>query len=165
MKINFNPLKVLGVKMAGSLNKVQVIGNLGRDPEIRYTGDNRAIANLTVATTESWKDQSGQRQDKTEWHRVVMFGPLAEVAEKYLKKGDSAYFEGKLQTRKWEDKEGNERYTTEIVVDRGGSMQMLGARSSASFDDSEMDQSMPAKAAQKPAAAASDDAFDDDIPF
>ena len=151
--------------MSGYLNKVQVIGNLGRDPEIRYTGDNRAIANLTVATTENWKDQSGTRQEKTEWHRIVMFGPLAEVAEKYLKKGDSAYFEGKLQTRKWEDKEGNERYTTEIVVDRGGSMQMLGARSNASFDDSEMDQSMPAKAAQKPAAAASDDAFDDDIPF
>lgn len=151
--------------MSGYLNKVQVIGNLGRDPEIRYTGDNRAIANLTVATTENWKDQSGTRQEKTEWHRIVMFGPLAEVAEKYLKKGDSAYFEGKLQTRKWEDKEGNERYTTEIVVDRGGSMQMLGSRSSASFDESGMDQSMPAAAAQKPAAASSDDAFDDDIPF
>lgn len=153
-------------KMAGSLNKVQVIGNLGRDPEIRYTGDNRAIANLTVASTENWKDQSGQRQEKTEWHRIVMFGPLAEVAEKYLKKGDSAYFEGKIQTRKWEDKEGNERYTTEIVVDRGGSMQMLGSRSaSTSFDDSGMDQTMPEKTATKPAAAASDDAFDDDIPF
>tara|TARA_R110000868_G_scaffold189695_1_gene432847 strand:+ start:34210 stop:34674 length:465 start_codon:yes stop_codon:yes gene_type:complete len=154
--------------MAGSLNKVQIIGNLGRDPEIRYTGDNRAIANLTVASTESWKDQSGERQEKTEWHRVVMFGPLAEVAEKYLKKGDSAYFEGKLQTNKWQDKDGNERYTTEIVVDRGGQMQMLGSRSSASYDDSEMDQSTPApkKAkATKPAAAAADDAFDDDIPF
>ena len=152
--------------MAGSLNKVQLIGNLGRDPEIRYTSDNRAIANLTIATSESWKDQSGERQERTEWHRVVMFGPLAEVAEKYMKKGDSAYFEGKLQTRKWTDNDGNERYTTEIVVDRGGSMQMLGGRTS-SFDDSDMDQSMPASKpkAKKPAAPASDDAFDDDIPF
>ncbi|MFT7432669.1 MAG: single-strand DNA-binding protein [Alphaproteobacteria bacterium] len=153
--------------MAGSLNKVQIIGNLGRDPEIRYTGDNRAIANLTVASTETWKDKSGERQEKTEWHRVVMFGPLAEVAEKYLKKGDSAYFEGKLQTNKWEDKDGNERYTTEVVVDRGGQMQMLGSRSSGSFDDSGMDQSTPASKpkAKKSAAAAADEAFDDDIPF
>lgn len=151
--------------MAGSLNKVQVIGNLGRDPEIRYTGDNRAIANLTVATSESWKDQSGSRQERTEWHRVVVFGPLAEVCEKYLKKGDNAYFEGKLQTRKWEDKDGNERYTTEIVVDRGGNMQMLGARTGgASYDDGEFDQS-PKASATKAAAPVADEAFDDDIPF
>lgn len=150
--------------MAGSLNKIQLIGNLGRDPEIRYTGDNRAIANLTIATSESWKDQSGQRQERTEWHRVVVFGPLAEVCEKYLKKGDNAYFEGKLQTRKWEDKDGNERYTTEVVVDRGGNMQMLGGRTGgSSYDDGEFDQSAPAKT--KPAAPAADEAFDDDIPF
>ena len=149
--------------MAGSLNKVQLIGNLGRDPEIRYTGDNRAIANLTVATSESWKDQSGQRQERTEWHRVVVFGPLAEVCEKYLKKGSNVYFEGKLQTRKWEDKDGNERYTTEIVVDRGGNMQMLGGRTEGAYDDGEFDQSAPKKT--KPAAPAADEAFDDDIPF
>ena len=150
--------------MAGYLNKVQIIGNLGRDPEIRYTGDNRAIANLTVATTESWKDASGQRQEKTEWHRIVLFGPLAEVAEKYLQKGSQAYFEGKLQTRKWEDKHGNEKYTTEIVVDRGGSMQMLGSRSNDSYDDSEME-NQPEPKATKPAAQTNDEAFDDDIPF
>lgn len=150
--------------MAGYLNKVQIIGNLGRDPEIRYTGDNRAIANLTVATTESWKDASGQRQEKTEWHRIVLFGPLAEVAEKYLQKGSQAYFEGKLQTRKWEDKHGNEKYTTEIVVDRGGSMQMLGSRSNDSYDDSEMEK-QPEPKATKPAAQTNDEAFDDDIPF
>ena len=156
--------------MSGSLNKVQLIGNLGKDPEVRYTGDNRAIANLTIATSERWKDQSGQQQEKTEWHRVVIFGPLAEVAEKYMKKGDSAYFEGKIQTRKWTDREGQERYTTEIVVDRGGAMQMLGGRSGGASAGSsyggadEYDQSAPAPAAK--AAQVSDDAaFDDDIPF
>lgn len=141
--------------MSGSLNKVQIIGNLGRDPEIRYTGDNRAIANLTVASTENWKDKTGERQEKTEWHKVVVMGALAEVCEKYLKKGDSAYFEGKLQTNKWEDKDGNERYTTEVLVAFGGQMQMLGSRSSASFDESNT---------PKPSTK-QDDAFEDDIPF
>lgn len=109
------------------LNKTQLIGNIGRDPEIRYTNDNRAIANLTVATTEKWKSKDGTKQDKTEWHRVVIFGKLAEVVEKYLKKGDKAYFEGKLQTRQWTDKDGVERYTTEVVVDSfNGQMVMLG---------------------------------------
>lgn len=144
--------------MSGFLNKVQIIGNLGRDPEIRYTGDNRAIANLTVATTESWKDQKGEKQEKTEWHRIVIFGKLAEIAEKYLKKGSCAYFEGKLQTRKWEDKDGNERYTTEIVVDQSGSMQMLGSKSSD--DESE---EPPKKQDNK--STSQDEAFDDDIPF
>lgn len=147
--------------MSGSLNKVQLIGNLGRDPEIRYTSDDRAIANLTVATSERWKSKDGEQQEKTEWHRVVIFGPLAEVAEKYMKKGSSAYFEGKLQTRKWEDNEGNERYTTEIVIDRGGSMQMLGGRDSSAGDAPEPKKSAPKKQAQPQA-----DAFgDDDIPF
>ncbi len=151
--------------MAGSLNKVQVIGNLGRDPEIRYTGDNRAIANLTLATTEKWKDKDGNPQEKTEWHRVVVFGPLAEVCEKFLKKGDSAYFEGKIQTRKWEDKEGNDRYTTEIVVDRGGQMQMLGGKASTDAVPDDAPKSKPKTAAKKPAAKPADDAFDGDIPF
>ena len=153
----------------GGLNKVQIIGNLGRDPEVRHTNDGRAIANITVATSEKWKDQSGQQQEKTEWHRIVMFGPLAEVAEKYMKKGDSAYFEGKLQTRKWTDNQGQDRYTTEIVVDRGGQMQMLGGRGNSTNYDAPADnfnQDKPhASASTKPAATASVDAFDDDIPF
>ena len=152
--------------MAGSLNKVQLIGNLGRDPEIRYTGDNRAIANLTIATSENWKGQDGQRQEKTEWHRVVIFGPLAEVAEKYLKKGDNAYFEGKLQTRKWTDQSGTEKYTTEVVVDQRGAMQMLGSRSGSSAGSSydDMDQTSSTPAMAKPQVS-QDEAFDDDIPF
>lgn len=147
--------------MASSLNKVQLIGNMGRDPEIRYTNDNRAIANLTVATTESWNSKDGGRQDKTEWHRVVIFGKLAEVVEKYLKKGDKVYFEGKLQTRQWTDKEGQERYTTEIVVDSfGGQMVMLGKGGNSeggSFDQSPAKSSAP-QVSQEPD-------FDDDIPF
>jgi single-strand DNA-binding protein len=155
--------------MAGSLNKVQIIGNLGRDPEVRHTSDNRAIANLTIATSESWEDKAGQRQEKTEWHRVVVFGKLAEVVEKYLKKGDSAYFEGKLQTRKWTDKDGQERYTTEVVVDRGGSMVMLGksggARGASAPDDSSFGDSAPSTGGMNTAKVSSEPAFDDDIPF
>lgn len=155
--------------MAGSLNKVQIIGNLGREPETRYTNDNRAITNLNIATSESWKGQDGNRQERTEWHRVVLFGPLAEVAEKWLKKGSSVYIEGKLQTRKWTDKEGNERYTTEIVVDRGGQMVMLGGRgdnagASGGFDEFNQT-STPSAGAMKPAQVSTDEAFDDDIPF
>ena len=139
--------------MASSLNKVQLIGNLGRDPEIRYTNDNRAIANLTIATTESWNDKKGGRQDKTEWHRVVIFGKLAEVIEKYQKKGDKVYIEGQLQTRQWTDKDGQERYTTEIVVTQfNGQMVMLG---SASGNNNNQSQNT---GTQEPD-------FDDDIPF
>ena len=135
--------------MAGSLNKVTLIGNLGRDPQTRYTNDNRPIANLTLATSEEWKDQSGQKQSKTEWHRITVFGNLADVVQKYLKKGDNVYFEGKLQTRKWTDKDGKDNYTTEVIVDRGGTMVMLGkggkpdatnVSNDAPFDD---DQSIP----------------------
>ena len=152
-----------------SLNKVQVIGNLGRDPEVRFTGDGRAIANLTLATSERWKGKDGSQQEKTEWHRVVVFGNLAEVVQKYLKKGDTAYFEGKLQTRKWTGNDGQEKYTTEIVVDRGGQMVMLGSRGGApAMDNAAFDQSAPA--AQPAAATATtqvndDEAFDDDVPF
>ena len=104
--------------MAGSVNKVILIGNLGADPEIRHTQDGRAIANLRVATSESWRDKSsGERREKTEWHRVVIFNEnLAKIAEHYLKKGSKVYLEGSLQTRKWEDQQGQERYTTEIVL-------------------------------------------------
>lgn len=139
--------------MASSLNKVQLIGNLGRDPEIRYTNDNRAIANLTIATTESWNDKQGNRQDKTEWHRVVVFGKLAEVIEKYQKKGSKVYIEGQLQTRQWTDNEGQERYTTEIVVTQfNGQMVMLGAASANNNNQAQQ------TATQEPD-------FDDDIPF
>ncbi|HGN1706788.1 TPA: single-stranded DNA-binding protein [Providencia rettgeri] len=111
------------------VNKVILIGNLGQDPEIRYMPNGGAVANLTLATSESWRDkQTGEMREKTEWHRVVIFGKLAEVAGEYLKKGSQVYIEGSLQTRKWQDQSGQDRYTTEIVVNIGGSMQMLGGR-------------------------------------
>ena len=145
-----------------SLNKVQLIGNLGADPEVRHTGDGRAIANLNIATTESWKDKQGEKQEKTEWHRVVIFGPLAEVAEKWLKKGASVYLEGKLQTRKWQDESGNDRYSTEVVVDQRGILQMLGGKDAPAEDNY-------AKAKEgttpKPAQVTEDEPFDDDVPF
>src|SRR3972149_5589738 len=108
-----------------SVNKVILLGNLGKDPEVRYMTSGEAMATITLATSETWKDKSGEKQEKTEWHRVVFFGKLAEIAGEYLKKGRQVYVEGKLQTRKWQDKEGQERYTTEIVADE---MQMLGRR-------------------------------------
>ncbi len=116
--------------MAG-VNKVILVGRLGKDPEVRYTPDNRAIANITLATSESWKDKNtGQKQEKTEWHRVVFFGGVAGVVGEYLKKGSQIYIEGKLQTRKWQDQSGQDRYTTEVVVDSfNGVMQMLDSRS------------------------------------
>ncbi|MBF0182320.1 MAG: single-stranded DNA-binding protein [Magnetococcales bacterium] len=100
--------------MSRSLNKVQLIGNLGADPEVRFTQDGRPIANLSIATSESWKDQQGQLQERTEWHRVVLFGKLAEIAQQYLRKGSKVFIEGRLQTRKWTDNQGQERYTTEV---------------------------------------------------
>ncbi|HHD7737748.1 TPA: single-stranded DNA-binding protein [Providencia rettgeri] len=113
------------------VNKVILIGNLGQDPEIRYMPNGGAVANLTLATSESWRDkQSGEMREKTEWHRVVIFGKLAEVAGEYLKKGSQVYIEGSLQTRKWQDQSGQDRYTTEVVVNIGGSMQMLGGNGS-----------------------------------
>ncbi len=115
--------------MARGVNKVILIGNLGRDPEVRYSPNGSAVANVTLATSESWKDKnSGEKQEKTEWHRVVFFGRLAEIAGEYLKKGSQVYVEGRLQTRKWQDKEGHDRYTTEIVANE---MQMLGSRGGA----------------------------------
>ncbi|WP_016956923.1 single-stranded DNA-binding protein [Catenovulum agarivorans] len=111
------------------INKVILIGNLGQDPEVRYMPNGNAVANLTIATSESWKDRnSGQMNEKTEWHRVVIFGKLAEIAGEYLRKGSQVYIEGKLQTRKWQDQQGQDRYTTEVVVDMTGSMQMLDRR-------------------------------------
>jgi single-strand DNA-binding protein len=115
--------------MARGINKVILIGNLGADPETRYTPNGNAVANLNLATDESYKDrQSGQLVPKTEWHRIVMFGKIAEVAGQYLRKGSKVYIEGKLQTRKWQNKEGQDVYTTEVVVDINGQMQMLDSR-------------------------------------
>jgi len=111
------------------VNKVILVGNLGQDPEIRYMPNGGAVANITLATSESWRDKAtGEQKEKTEWHRVVLFGKLAEVAGEYLKKGSQVYIEGALQTRKWTDQAGVEKYTTEVVVNVGGTMQMLGGR-------------------------------------
>lgn len=109
-----------------SVNKVILIGNLGRDPETRYMPDGGAVTNASLATTEAWRDKNGDKQEKVEWHRVSFFGKLAEIAGEYLAKGSQVYIEGRLQTRKWQDKDGQDKYTTEIVADR---MQMLGKKS------------------------------------
>jgi single-strand DNA-binding protein len=147
--------------MARGVNKVILVGNLGKDPEVRYMPNGNAVANITLATSESWKDkQTGEQQEKTEWHRVVMFRRLGEIAGEYLKKGSQVYIEGKLQTRKWQDNSGNDRYTTEIVANE---MQMLGGRGGGSAGYS-ADSAPASKAAPAPAAAGADD-FDDDIPF
>jgi single-strand DNA-binding protein len=107
------------------VNKVILVGNLGNDPEVRYMPNGNAVANLSLATSESWKDQQGQQQEKTEWHRITMYRKLAEIAGQYLKKGSQIYIEGKLQTRKWQDQQGNDKYTTEVIADQ---LQMLGGR-------------------------------------
>jgi single-strand DNA-binding protein len=129
-----------------SVNKVIVLGNLGKDPDLRHLPNGDAVCNFSLATTESWKDKEGNKQDKTEWHNIVIFRKLAEIAGEYLKKGRPVYIEGRLQTRKWQDKDGKDRYTTEIVADQ---MQMLGSRDEAkevaktsapvNFDDMESD--------------------------
>ncbi|MBT0586863.1 single-stranded DNA-binding protein [Alteromonas oceanisediminis] len=107
------------------VNKVILVGNLGNDPEVRYMPNGNAVANLSIATSESWKDQQGNQQERTEWHKVTMYRRLAEIAGEYLKKGSQIYLEGKLQTRKWQDQQGQDRYTTEVIADQ---MQMLGGR-------------------------------------
>ena len=115
--------------MARGVNKVIIVGTLGNDPEVKYSASGSAIANLSVATSEQWKDkQTGEKKEQTEWHRVVIFGKLAEVAGEYLRKGSQVYIEGQLRTRKWTDQSGQDRYTTEVVVNVGGTMQMLGGR-------------------------------------
>jgi single-strand DNA-binding protein len=150
-----------------SINKVILIGNLGKDPEVRYTPDNSAITNITLATTYTWKDrQTGDKKEETEWHRVAFFGRLAEVAGEYLKKGSPVYVEGRLRTRTWQDKEGKDRYTTEIVAE---TMQMLGSRSGMGGGDSG-ERNAPAAAPGAASAAggktgARFDDFEDDIPF
>jgi single-strand DNA-binding protein len=152
-----------------SVNKVILIGNLGRDPETRYTTGGDAVTNLRIATTEAWKDKSGEKQEKTEWHTVVLFGRLAEIAGEYLKKGSQVYVEGRLRTRKWQDKEGQDRYTTEIVAD---TMQMLGSRAGSGEPRPEPMKSAEPKAANAAAGASvakkpagKFDDMEDDIPF
>tara|TARA_B100001029_G_scaffold53957_1_gene43324 strand:- start:57 stop:494 length:438 start_codon:yes stop_codon:yes gene_type:complete len=145
--------------MARGVNKVILVGNLGQKPEIRYTQTNTAVATLSIATSESWKDKdSGEQREKTEWHRVVFFGKLAEIAEQYLDKGSQLYVEGKLQTRKWQDKDGNDRYTTEIL---GNEMNMLGGKQASSGGDS-YDQSQPST---EQVGSQDTQISDDDIPF
>jgi single-strand DNA-binding protein len=157
-----------------SVNKVILIGNLGRDPEVRYLPSGDAVANFSIATTEKWKDKNGEMQEQTEWHRISFFGRQAEICGEYLRKGSSVYVEGRLQTRKWTDKDGNEKYSTEI---RGDRMQMLGGRGGGggTAEMREPDYAVnegSAPAAKKPAAAGAGgkkpsgfDDLDDDIPF
>lgn len=141
-----------------SVNKAIIVGTLGRDPEIRYMPNGDAACNLSVATSESWKDKNGEKQERTEWHRISMFGKLAEIAGQYLAKGSSVYLEGKLQTRKWTDKDGVDKYITEIIADR---MQMLGGKEQRQGQQQEQrKESQPIRQQRPPA-----DDFDDQIPF
>ena len=156
--------------MGNGINKAVIVGTLGMNPEIRYAQNGSAVVNVSVATNESWKDrETGEAQQRTEWHRIVMFGKLAEIAQQYLKKGSQGYFEGRIQTRKWQDNEGKDRYSTEIVANE---MQMLGGRpggggcapmdSGGQSQSQSQPQSRPAPAAAD--TAPMDDGFDD-IPF
>jgi single stranded DNA-binding protein (ssb) len=159
--------------MAG-VNKVILLGHLGRDPEMRYQPSGAAIANFSIATSENFKDREGNKQERTEWHRIVLFGRTAEIAGEYLRKGSMAYVEGRLQTRKWTDKEGQERYTTEIVGDR---LQLVGPRGggggAASFDEEDHGGGHSTGASSAPASSGRKqdtppppmEDFDDDIPF
>jgi single-strand DNA-binding protein len=157
--------------MARGINKVIIVGNVGGDPETRYMPSGSAVTNLTIATNESWKDkQTGEQKERTEWHRVAMFNRLAEIAAEYLRKGSQVYIEGKLRTRKWQDKGGQDRYTTEIIADE---MQMLGGRGGSggggNFGGGEPSGGAPSDGGQQgggnaPPQPGPDD-FDDDIPF
>ena len=165
--------------MAGSVNKVILVGNLGRDPEVKSMQDGRSMVNMSVATSDTWRDrQSGERKERTEWHRVVIFNEkLAEVAQKFVRKGSKIYVEGQLSTRKWTDQSGQERYTTEVVIPRfGGALTMLDGRSGgegggggpAGGMDDDMGSSAPASGGGgggRPAARGGKAELDDDIPF
>jgi single-strand DNA-binding protein len=169
--------QVWRVAMAGSVNKVILVGNLGKDPEIRRTQDGRPIANLSIATSETWRDKgTGERKEKTEWHRVVIFNEgLCKVAEQYLKKGAKVYIEGQLQTRKWTDQSGAEKYSTEVVLQgfnsnltmldgRGGGSSFGGDDSSSDFGSSSPSSAPPRRAVAAGARSSNSD-MDDDIPF
>ena len=153
-----------------SVNKAILIGHLGKDPEVRYMPNGEAVANVTLATSETWKDKTGEKQERTEWHNIVFYKRLAEIAGQYLKKGSQIYVEGRITTEKWQDKEGKDRYTTKIVANE---MKMLGGKSSGSSNfevvekpaaSSEQSSAVPASKAPAPAKSNFDN-FDDDIPF
>lgn len=147
--------------MARGVNKVVLIGNLGADPETRYMPSGSAVTNIRIATSESWKDKdSGEKQERTEWHRIAMFGRLAEVAAEYLRKGSQVYIEGRLRTRKWQDRDGNDRTTTEIIAN---DLQMLGGRSERGGGSQRAEAPVEEPAPTSEAAPAGD--FNDDIPF
>ena len=147
--------------MARGINKVILVGNLGADPETRYMPSGGAVTNLSIATSESWKDkQTGEQKERTEWHKVAMFNRLAEIAAEYLRKGSQVYIEGKLRTRKWQDRDGNDRYTTEVIADE---MQMLGGRGGGG-GSAPMSSGQDSGPPSAPPQSGPDD-FDDDIPF
>ena len=147
--------------MARGVNKVTLIGNLGNDPELRSTQSGSAVANITLATSESWRDKVTQEtKERVEWHRVIFFGRLAEVVNEYLRKGSQVYVEGRIQTRKWQDKDGNDRYTTEIVANE---MQMLGSRGTNSESPTNQQSASTSQPASQSAIV--NEPFDDDIPF
>ncbi|RTZ73815.1 MAG: single-stranded DNA-binding protein [Gammaproteobacteria bacterium] len=149
--------------MARGINKVILIGNLGKDPEVRYTTSGSAVTNITLATSESWKDKNtGETQERTEWHRIVFFNRLAEIAGEYLKKGSKVYIEGSLRTRKWQGQDGQDRWTTEIVANE---MQMLDSRSGGDAPFAHQQQSSAQQSSQDTAAPVGNDDFDDDIQF
>jgi len=146
-----------------SVNKVILVGNLGKDPEVRYASSGVAVCNLTMATTRTYKDKQGERKDETEWHRVVAFGRTAEVCGEYLKKGRQIYIEGRLQTRKWQDKDGNDRWSTEVVTD---TMQMLGKRGDDAGGSAQRDSSSQASSGNNdPYQPLPGDIPDSDVPF
>ena len=153
------------------INRVILVGHLGQDPEVRYMPNGNAVANFSVATSESWKDkQTGETRDRTEWHRIVVFGKLAEIAGQYLKKGTQVYIEGQLQTRKWQDQSGQDRYTTEVVINPlGGALQMLGSRENSADDSGNSTQTTSSRQQNKNEPAPQPKAppmdFEDDIPF
>lgn len=150
--------------MSRGINKVLIMGNLGTEPETRYMPSGAAVTNIRVATSEVWKDkQSGERQERTEWHRIVLFNRLGEIAAQYLHKGSRVFVEGSLRTNKWQDQNGNDRYTTEIIA---SAMQLMDSKGSGGNFDQEMPQEAPAQQEKRqPATVAADEEFDDDIPF
>ena len=149
--------------MARGINKVILIGNVGADPEVRYMPNGNAVTNLTLATSDSWKDKQGQKQERTEWHRVSLFGKIAEIAGQYLSKGSKVYIEGRLQTREWE-KDGIKRYTTEVIVDMGGTMQMLDGKPEGGQQRTQQSQGQQQRPQQQ-SAQPDPNEFDEDIPF
>jgi len=153
--------------MARGVNKVILIGNVGQDPDRRATSGGNAVTIVSLATSENWKDkQSGQQQERTEWHRVVFFGRLAEIAAEYVRKGSQIYVEGKLHTRKWQAQDGSDRYTTEVVVDINGSLQLLGGKPEQAQQRAPREPApRPTTHHQNPPPSEGYDSFDDDIPF